>query len=257
MFTWRHFMWLALCFIFIAVIVCDYRRKRPSMIRVLTSACIVCAASELCKVFSVIELVPSAGGELLYPYIPLNHLPLHFCSIQLLIIFYTRFTKDEARREQLYAFLCPTSVLGGLMALFMPSIFSTTIPVEKAFTAPVSYQFFLYHTMMVALGLIILNSDEVKWNRKHMFSTVGIVLVMGFASLYVNSIMASPTYRDGKLISVDFWTNFFFTTMNPLGIRLTEKWQWCVYFFLIGFLASGLIIAFYEILIFRRQKKKN
>ena len=257
MFTWRHFVWLFLCFLIVVSLVKAYKSKRPSLLQVLTSACVICIASELCKVFSVVEMVPSAGGKLIFPYIPRNHLPLHFCSIQLLIILYTRLTGNERKRKALLAFLCPTSVLGGIMALLMPSIFNTTIPVEKAFTAPVSYQFFFYHTMMVALGLIILLSGEVHWTRKQMHTTILAVWGMAFASLYINSIMAEPTYIDGELVSVDFGTNFFFTIMNPLGIPLTQKWQWIVYLLLIAALSGILIAAFHELFIFRKSKKTD
>ena len=50
-----------------------------------------------------------------------------------------------------------------------------------------------------------------------MISTILIVYVFGIQSIYVNSMLASPTYVDGELVSVDFWTNFFFNhAKSPL-----------------------------------------
>ncbi len=143
-------------------------------------------------------------------------------------------------------------MLGGILALAMPSIFTTTIPVEKAFTSPVSYQFFIYHTMLIALGLIIVRSDRIDWSMKHFRDTTLMVYLFGFVSIYLNSMLASPTYEDGKLVSVDFWTNFFFTYQNPLGIQITELWQWYLYLLIIVLAVALLLYLFHLVLIKRK-----
>ena len=71
-------------------------------------------------------------------------------------------------RENILAFMYPTCIIGAFMALMMPSIFTTSIPVEKAFISPISYQFFIYHSMLIALGIIIVKSKEIDWNIKHL-----------------------------------------------------------------------------------------
>ena len=160
------------------------------------------------KLAWVIELVPSQNGEILMPYLPMNHLPLHFCSLQIILIAVAKFMKNDKRRETLLAIMAPACVLGGFFALLLPSIFTTTIPVEEAFTSPISYQFFFFHTMIIALGLIIVRSDTIDWSMKHFRDATLLVYLSGFISIYLNSMLASPTYADGKLVSVDFWTNF-------------------------------------------------
>ncbi len=253
MFTWRHLLWLVICAVIVFMINRDYSKKRPDLGKVLTSALIVAILSELTKIMGVIELVPSSSGELLQPYLPLNHLPLHFCSIQIVLIAVARFSGDEKRRKALLAFMAPTCVIGGLLALAMPSIFTTTISVEQAFTSPISYQFFIFHSMIIALGLIIARSAEIEWSMKHFRNTTLAVLLLGFISIYLNSIFASPTYVDGKLVSVDFGTNFFFTYRNPLGINITELWQWYLYLLIIAGLAALTLYLFHLPLI-RRKK---
>ena len=157
-------------------------------------------------------------------------------------------------RESVLAFMYPTCLLGAIMALAMPSIFTTSIPVEKAFVSMISYQFFIFHAMLIALALIIAMSGEVKWEKKHIKTTLLITFVLGFVSIYVNSILASPTYVDGKLVSVDFWPNFFFTYQNPIGLHLTEKWQWLLYLAIIACLTIVLVTICYLPLI---RKKKD
>lgn len=256
MFTWRHLLWLVICAGLIWAAVHAYNKKRPGMDRVLTTALIVAVISEIVKVAGVIELVPSQNGELLMPYLPMNHLPLHFCSLQIILIAVAKFMKNDKGRETLLAIMAPACVLGGFFALLLPSIFTTTIPVEEAFKSPISYQFFFFHTMIIALGLIIVRSDTIDWSMKHFRDTTLLVYLSGFISIYLNSMLASPTYADGKLVSVDFWTNFFFTYKNPLGIQITQLWQWYLYLLILALLAALLLYLFYMPLI-RRNKRKN
>ncbi len=256
MFTWRHLLWLVICAGLIWAAVHAYNKKRPGMDRVLTTALIVAVISELVKVAGVIELVPSQNGELLMPYLPMNHLPLHFCSLQIILIAVAKFMKNDKGRETLLAIMAPACVLGGFFALLLPSIFTTTIPVKEAFTSPISYQFFFFHTMIIALGLIIVRSDTIDWSMKHFRDTTLLVYLSGFISIYLNSMLASPAYADGKLVSVDFWTNFFFTYKNPLGIQITQLWQWYLYLLILALLAAVLLYLFYMPLV-RRNKRKN
>ena len=256
MFTWRHLLWLVISAGLIWAAVHAFDKKRPALDRVLTTALIAAVISEIVKMAGVIELVPSQNGELLLPYLPMNHLPLHFCSLQIILIAAAKFMKDDRRRETLLAFMAPACVYGGILALLMPSIFTTTIPVEKAFTSPVSYQFFLFHSMIIALGLIIVRSDSIEWSMKHFRDTTLIIYLCGLISIYLNSMLASPTYEDGRLVSVDFWTNFFFTYQNPLGIRITQLWQWYLYLLILALLTAFLLFIFYMPLIRRKQSKR-
>ena len=243
MFTWRHLLWLLICAVMVTVAVAGYRRKKPPLRKVLRTALIISVLSEITKVASVIEMVPSTNGKLYGPYIPLNHLPLHFCSLQIILIFFASTTEDAGKREKVLGFIYSTGLLGAIAALAMPSIFSTSVPVEKAFVSPLSYQFFIYHSMLIALGIIIAISGEITWRWRHCRDTLLFVYLLGFISLYVNSLLASPTYVDGELKSVDFWTNFFFTFNNPLGIRMTELWHWALYLMILIAVASLLIFV--------------
>lgn len=257
MFTWRHILWLAICAAIIIMLVKSFDRIKPKLTQVLKTALITAAASELVKVFSTIQLLPSADGTLIGPYIPMNHLPLHFCSIQILLIAYSLFTENVKNREKVFAFMAPTCVIGGLLALAMPSIFTTTIPVEEAFIRPVSYQFFIFHAMLVALGLIITRSQEIEWKFSHYTSSLMLVYLLGFISIYLNSLLASPAYVNGRLISVDFWTNFFFTYQNPLNIPMRELWQWYLYLLLMVVSAAILLFLFYYPLIKKKGSNKK
>ncbi len=254
MYSWQHFVWLFISLILIVFFLVLYRKKRPSFTKVLNYCLVVCYLSEFIKVFSVLEMVPSADGSIMFPYMPMNHLPLHLCSIQILMITYVRFTENKKARENLLAFMYPSCLMGALSALAMPSIFSTSITVQQAFTHPMAYQFFLYHTMLIILGFIIAWSGEIEWSWNYYFRCMIIIGVMGFISLYVNSIFASPTYLDGKLQHVDFWPNFLFTYQNPLGIKITTIQGWYLYLVILAFAGAFLTFLCYLPLV-RKHKK--
>ncbi len=255
MFSWQHFVWLGICAAIITAMIILYRKNRPSLTQVLNYCLIVCFLSEFTKVFSVMEMASSADGSITFPYIPMNHLPLHLCSIQILFILYVRFTENKKMRDHLLCFMYPSCLLGALAALAMPSIFSTSITVDQAFIHPMAYQFFVFHAMLITLGLIIAMSGEIQWKWKHYFDSLVIVAAMGFISLYVNSIFASPTYLNGVLQHVDFWPNFFFTYNNPLGIKVTTIQGWYLYLvILVAVIVVLVFLCFYPLI--RAEKKK-
>ena len=255
MFTWRHFVWLGICAIIATCLILVYSKRRPPLTKVLNTAIIVSILSETVKVFSVIIFVPSSSGDSFTPYMPLNHLPLHFCSIQILFILFVRFTSNAKWRENLLAFMYPTCAGGAVSALLMPSIFTTSTPVEKAFVSPMCYQFFLFHTMLFVLAVIIVKSGEVKWKAVHLHNSLILIYVMGFISLYINSVFASPTYKDGELVSVDFVTNYFFTYKNPINLKLTAIWQWYIYLLILIAFTGIMVVLMYLPLIIKSKKK--
>ena len=253
MFTWQHIIWLGICLIMIAALLYCYQRRRPPLQKVLTSALILAMASEIVKILCAIEMVPSANGDMMLPYLPLEYVPLHFCRIQIIVIALARFTDSRKLRETLLAFAYPCCTVGAFFALMIPTVFTADVPVDKAFVSPAAYQYFLFHAMLVALGIIIARSDEIHWERRHIKLALLVVYGMGFASIYINSMFASPTYVDGKLQHVDYWTNFFFTYQNPLNIHITELWQWVLYIGILAVLVAVAVFASY-LPVLHRQK---
>lgn len=257
MFTVYHFIWLAICIPLCAVALWQLKKRKPPLKKVLSLACIVCVLSEVIKTLSVLKMVPSTDGTTMHLYMEMQHLPLHLCSIQILFIFYARFAREGKAKETLLAFMYPSCILGAFFALMLPSIFSTSIDVTEAFTHPMAYQFFLYHTMLVVLGAYITMSGEIHFTGKHYLSSMGILGVLAFVSLYMNSIFATPTYVNGELVSVEYSTNFFFTQRTPIGVELTTKGDWFLYMGIILTLAVVLVGLFYLPFILKDRKAKK
>ncbi len=255
MFSVYHIIWIAIVAVLIPISLIYLIKKEVGLERFLTFACIASVISELIKTFSVLQMVPSSDGQTMHLYMTLDNVPLHLCSVQIILIFIARFCKNHNLRDTLLAFMYPTCTVGAIFAVFIPIIFGTSIETEQAFTHPHAYQYFLYHAMLVVLGLYILLSKKVDIRPKHYFTTLGLLGIFAFVSLYFNSMLASPTYENGELISVDFTANFFFTYEVPIDIPLTEMWHWYVYLGVLLALVMFFLTLFY-IPVFRRAKKK-
>lgn len=255
MYTLNHLIWVIICAVVITFAVKWLVKNKPSLEKVLTVCCVGCVFSEFIKVFSVIQMVPSADGATVYPYIEMQHMPLHLCSLQIILIFYTRFAKEGKVKNAVLAFMYPTCIAGAAMALAIPTIFKKSVPVAQAFVHPMAYQFFLYHSMLIVLGLYIFISKQVELKPKHYCSSMAILAGLGFASLYLNSILAVPTYIRGKLISVDYIPNLFFTYRPPINIKLTEIWHWYIYIAVIAIIALIVVGAFYIPVVLRHKKE--
>lgn len=253
MFSTAHIIWLGICIAVTATALTVIKKNKIPVEKILNAACVICVISEVIKVFSMMEMVPSSDGTTMYPYMMPQHLPFHLCSIQILVIFYVRFAKDGKLKDALLAFLYPTCIFGAILALMMPSIFTGgTIELTQAFTHPLAYQYFLYHTMLIILGISIVTTGEVDIRRRHYFSTVGILGVLALISIYLNSWLAAPTYVSGELRHVDYTPNFFFTVKLPFDIVYAEIWQW--YLYVAGIAIAGLIVIALFYLPFFRKK---
>ena len=99
--------------------------------------------------------------------------------------------------------------------------------------------------LLLAAGTLLARRRKRPPLQKVLTSALLLVYGMGFLSVYLNSLLASPTYVDGKLQHVDFWTNFFFTYQNPLNIRITALWQWYLYLAILLLLSAVLLYLFY------------
>ena len=118
MFTLNHFIWLGIVLVIIVSLLIIQKVRKISFDKVITFMFIMSITSELIKIFSnMIET--SAGGTVLNP----ADLPFHLCSIQLFFIFALKFLiKTNENKKKLLGLMAPTMLLGGLIALFIPTV---------------------------------------------------------------------------------------------------------------------------------------
>ncbi len=241
MFSLNHFIWIGISVILFVIALMFLRKYRPPLKNALTACCVISVLSEVTKVLSMVRLVPSSDGSMMTPYLELNQLPFNPCSIQIVFIFIARLTSNESLRRTALGFMYPTCLGGAVGAILLPTVFTYSIDATQAFTHPLGYQYFLYHTMLFTLGVYIPMSREAHLGRRQYATTLGLFFTLGFSSIYINSLCASPTYVDGELISVDFATNYFFTGSQDWLMKFTDISQWYLYFAgIVAFAAIGI-----------------
>lgn len=253
MFSAGHLMWIciSLCLIAGGTVACRIRKPREdSLLKVCLAIGVL---SEAVKLFSVIRILPMVevaveGGALEYvragqytPYLEMADLPFELCSLQIVFIPIMLFSKTPAWRSRLRALIYVTGVIGGLMGIVLAQVTVDYSTVRAYFTSPRIWQFFLYHSMVVTLGIYMGFGPDSDVSLRRFRSTMGLLLMMDIPTFYLNSIFSQPVYEAGKPTGILYRTNFFSSYVNPLGLALAEKWQWLLYLLIRLGLASALI----------------
>lgn len=243
MFSTNHFIWLGLCALFIGVLLYCSLRFKFSFKTATYIVSGIAIASELCKIFTHIENIYDENGELYGGVLKAGALPFHLCSILIFFILYLNFCKNEATLEKIKSFIIPITLLGGIMAMLIP-----TSGVD--FLEPYAYQCFVYHAGIFWYGLYLLASKQaslgLKSYKNNMFYLFGIMFIM----LWVNS--ALQTYN----------TNFFYLVRPPMANLpiLNLNNGWFVYFISlvsVAFVLFTLLHIPFIIAEYRKNKQDN
>ena len=169
-------------------------------------------------------------------------LPLHLCSILIFFIFFLNFCKDEKRLEKIKSFIIPIALLGGLMALLIPTS-------GVNFLKPYAYQCFVYHAGIIWYGLYLLVTKQGKLGLKSYVNNMVYLFGIMFLMLWVNSILQV------------YDTNFFYLVRPPMKnlplLNLDNGW-FC-YFITLILVALVLFTLLHLpfIIAERKANKKN
>ena len=229
MYSTGHLIWIGISAVLIIGGFFAIRVRKPTLDQVLKACLIVGVVSEVTKVFSVTSILPmvtpeiaatESGQALTYvpigqytPYLKMEHLPLEMCS----------------------------GTIGGLMGILLSYIATEYNSAAEFLLAPRAWQYFLYHSMVVTLGLYLgfeYNGGVSLWHWK---STMIGLLLLDLPTFYLNSVFSQPAYLNGEPVGILYRTNFFSSYVNPLGLVLSEKWQWFAYLGIRLLLATALI----------------
>lgn len=249
MFSTGHIIWIVISLGLIAAGTAGIRAAKPSLNGVLKVCLGIGAVSEAVKVLSVTRILPMvepeiAGGELSYrvvgeytPYMEMAHLPIELCSLMIVFIAAALLMKEGRRRERLLTLMYITGTIGGVLGILLAYITVDYVTVADYFASPRVWQYFIYHAMVVTLGLYLGFGRGAGISLKDLKATMIGLVALDLPSFYLNSVFSTPVYADGKPVGIVYRVNFFSSYMNPLGLVLTEKWQWLAY------LAVRLIVA--------------
>lgn len=117
---------------------------------------------------------------------PNHYVPLYFCSLTLYCGFLSVFGKGFLKRCG-DTFLAVGSVIGGAMFLLYPS---TSLPMYPLFHY-ISFQSFIYHSIMIYLGILVIMRGYVVLVPKDQIPYGTVVLVVGIIAYIINSILGT------------------------------------------------------------------
>lgn len=253
MFSTGHLLWIGISLLLIVGGTIAIRVRKPALDQVLKFCLAVGVASEVVKVLTVAQILPMvtpqiAGGELTYtvsgtysPYLEMAHLPLEMCSLMIAFLALALLIKNELWRERLLTMMYISGVIGGLMGIFLAYITSEFHTVAEYCASPRVWQYFLYHAMVVTLGIYLGFGRESQISLRSLKPTMLMILVLDLPTFYLNSVFSQAVYVDEKPVGLVYRTNFFSSYVNPLGLVLSEKWQWIAYLCVRMLLATALI----------------
>lgn len=248
MFTVDHFLWLAICIIYILSLVFLQSKYKLNIIKLLNIFLVICFLSESIKIFDGIifynadKEVTTNIGEIAYAYLDKNKLPFHLCTLHIFLAIIARLTQSEKTRSVILNIIAPTGIIGATIPLFV-------LIYTPCFNQIVLYEYFLYHASLIAFGIILIKDGYCQMNFKNFGRTMIFLIAMLFLSLYVNSILG-----------IDSEANFMYTSYPPVEglpiINLENGW----FVYIISFAAIAVITMgclYLPFIITRYIKNKN
>lgn len=269
MFTTGHLIWIGISFFISAITLVLLIKTKPDIQKLMLIAFIVALCSEVIKFFSAIEILPlvdlvvknidgqaTIAYEQLGAYTPMlgmEHLPFELCSIQIFFIAYCAFSKNEKRKHFVYALMFPTGTIGAFIAIPLSRITPEFTTVSAYFTTPRVYEYFIYHALLISLSLYVGLSKECGLVFADFKKALTGLVLLDIPTFYLNSIFSTQVFQHDILVGVTHKVNYFTSYVNPLGLVLTEKWQWLLYLLIRAVLAVVLITLLYFIVCGRRK----
>ncbi len=238
MFTERHFIWLGICVLLIAVLTYLSLRMKFSFRTASLVMAAVAFVSEASKIISEMKMVegddPSEGMVL-----DAEALPLHLCSLLIFAFFYLPFAKNEKRKGFLLSLMVPVGLIGSVLALLMATN-------GTRFNDPGAYQCFVYHAVMTWFAIYLVATEQVELGKKAWLTNLVTLFGMAIGMIWINSALQ------------EYNTNFWYVVRPPaeeLPILNLEN-GWYAYFgslLLMGFI--GLTAVHLPFMIREKRKK--
>ena len=146
---------------------------------------------------------------------PLEYLPFHLCSIQILFIFIIVYANSPKIKELLLSFMIPSCLFGGIAALL--------IPTESSLNGRwiLSVQYFGYHVAIIIFALTLLRGEQLQLTFRHYVNCLKFLLGLMLFGVYINSILYDGVSN----------INFMYVVSPPKsGLPfLNEDHGWLVY----------------------------
>ena len=269
MFSPGHLIFIAISFIMIisGTAICCYRR--PPLDRLLKVILVVAFLLEAFKMLDVLEIVPVVepfveNGRFVYKetgkytaFLKAEHVPFELCSMQILFLFFAVFLKDEKWKKRFYSIIYGTAIIGGTIAILLSSIAPEYASAGAFLASPRAWEFFIYHSLIIISALYIGISKESDIHFKDCIWMIIAIVLLDYASFYMNAICSVPVYQNDRLIGVEYAVNYFSSFNDPLGIPMPEKWMHLIYLAIRAAAAAVLIPLVYSPLFIRDRRERR
>ena len=156
-----------------------------------------------------------------------NYVPLYYCSMLLYAGIFSSFCKGKLQRVG-DVFLATGGIIGGIVFLILPT---TSLPTYPAFHM-VSIHSFLFHGIMVYLGLLINKTNYIKIKATDIKYFSVLVLVICIIALIINNI---------------FESNLMFISEDFPGTPLTILYKITGPFFTLVMILGQMFLPFYAV----------
>jgi len=240
MFTTEHFIWLGISLVIILGMLFIQKRFKLSLNTVLTIMISISMLSETTKILCNMQPAPDGRtGLVLDP----GDLPFHLCSIQIFLLMILKFlVKSEETKEKFLAFMCPTMILGAVIALFVPTV-------GVGFDVVQVYQYFIYHCFLIFFAIYILRERLVHWTWKRYPFNLACIGLLAMLAMWINSALIDVLPR----------ANFMYLVRPPMDNLpiLTIENGWTAYFLTLAGLVIGLMGIFHLLVTLLSNKKKE
>ena len=241
MFSTEHFIWLAISIVIAVSMFLIYRRFHLSFNTVLNIMLVMSFMSETTKMLCNMIAAPDGRtGKILDP----GDLPFHLCSLQIFFMFTLKFfIKSDKGKENMLAFMCPSMIIGAVMALFIPTV-------GTGFDNIQVYQYFIFHAFLIFFSAYILKEKLVKWRWKHYFQNLAYLGGIAMVMMWINSALSGVLGR----------VNFMYLVRPPMENLpiLNLDHGWGVYFITLITVAVVLVGIFHVIvMLFSHFSKKK
>jgi len=229
-----------LIFVPLSIVLAIYASKKFGWDkRILYICCGIAVLSELTKVFYLVDEFPNGF------YLQQGYLPFNLCSIQIIFIFIITFSTSTKIKNPLIAFMYPTMLGGALMAMLIP-----TSSVDHGFISAISFQFWIFHAMLMFLALYMIITKPIKFSIKSYFTALILLAFALVMSIYINSIVGGS----------DVYANFFFVARPPMdGLPILNlEHGWHVYILHLVWLGVLLVsLAYIPVFLKAIKERKN
>ena len=245
MFSVDHFVWIGISLFFTGILLFLSRKFKLSFKTATYILLAIYIASEIIKIILQFEII---DGKLIFVF-NAGYLPFQICSITLFFVGYLAFSKNQKGIEIVKSFVVEVMLIAAPMALVISTCFHpehVAYPFAS-FKYLEIYRFYIYHFAMIAYGLYLVTTKQVKMGFKAWWQSYIIFVILLLNSFWINALFSKKD------------PNFMFTTKPPTsGIPLVNLnhgyFVFLVHYFLV--IAIGTFLLQLPAIIKQARSKK-